>query len=290
MSFPSSTALMDSNQVRYLDFSRIPNTILELKKFASQGATFGAAYVFVTTVTHLLLHPDAYLYNYLALYGLPQSLGAALLPGLCAGLAMWGCWRLSRRLFGQVARPLIGIVLFGACCYGLDFVWTTKSTGVLDCLSVSSTLFFGTLFGLFTGSSLDPMRELFRGTDRRSLLAITSGALLRILVVFLLMESILLLTALRGLTYTGRDLVLILFSFGHLAVGAFIVFSRLNLVLLTLLSAIVNLPVASMLLIFPHSPRILNGFIFGYLILWAVFLLSRCRPKLITTDGLGALS
>lgn len=275
MSFPAVTSIAN-NGVGPLNLSGGLNsqhhTVFELKKFGSQGATFGAAYIFTTIATHLLLHPDAYLYNHLALYVLPRFVPGGLLTGSFAGLAMWVCWRLSGRRLRKTARTLIGTLMLIAGCYVADF-WTGTSTQESEWLSVCWMIFFGILFGLFTGSAFNPLLELSRGTDRRSWIASTSGLVLRVLVLFLLMESILLLIGLRGLSFTTLDLIFILVAFGYCATSTFIVFSRLKLSVLCVLALIVNLPTASLL--FPVGGAIFHFVIFGYLAVWAVFLLSR---------------
>mgnify|MGYP003575322835 FL=1 len=91
------------------------HTISELAKFASQGATFGAVYIFTTVSFYLFLNPDAYLYNFLAI-GLPRFLLGALLAGLISGILMWVSWRLSKRPLGKFSRAIIGILLLIACC------------------------------------------------------------------------------------------------------------------------------------------------------------------------------
>jgi hypothetical protein len=253
------------------------HTLIELGEFAAQGATFGAIYIFITAVFYLGLHPDAYLFNYLAISGLPRLLLAALVIGLCAGLTMWGCWRLCKRRLGRISRACIGILLLIVAYFATAFLWPSNSTEPeeLTWLTVGWTLFFGSLFGLFTGSSLNPIRALSRGTDRRSLLAITSGVVLRLVVVFLLMESILLLIGLRGLSYTRRDLFFILLAFGHCSLSALLVFSRSRLILLCVLAFIVNLPTASLFFLLPASVAVFRYIILAYLACWAVYLVSR---------------
>lgn len=129
------------------------------------------------------------------------------------------------------------------------------------------------------GSNLRPWRTLIYGVGghdkRTTIMAAVTGILLRLLVVFLSMESILLLICILHSNFLQSDLYFALFAVGHCTLAAIISFRRFKFVTLAALSLII---ISSLMLVFKFSDRmhwIVFYIILGYLALWIAFLLTR---------------
>ena len=135
------------------------------------------------------------------------------------------------------------------------------------------------VFSMVIGSNLRPWPTLIYGVGGRdngsTMMAVVTGILLRMLVVFLSMESILMLICILHENFLQRDLYFALLAVGHCTLAAIISFGRFKFVTLATLTLII---ISSLMLVFKFSDRmhwIVFSIILGYLALWIAFLLTR---------------
>ena len=261
-----------------------PSARLPFGRLVSQGMAVSVVIAFLIVLTYILSHPSSG-YNFFFIYLLPFYLAAAVVFGAIVGLIIWGCSRLAQRQLQPGARTAIAVVVLGVLIGvywwnlplspdGYQFT-TTDFFGVL-----TVSLIIGALFGGIIGSRLQPWRELVRGINSvpswsRVLTGIT-GFFLRVIVVWLLMESILILACNLQNFHQG-DVVMTALIFGHLVAAVVIVFARLRFWLLLPLALLINFPTVVFLTdVLPADEPILPGIVVSYLGVWAAFLITRC--------------
>ena len=260
-----------------------PSARLPFGRLVSQGIAVSVVVTFLIVLTYILAHPSNG-YNFFFIYLLPFYLAGAVVFGAIEGLIIWGCSRLARRQLQPGARTTIAVVVLGILI-GLywwnilsPYDYKSSTTEFFGVLTVS--LIIGGLFGGIIGSRLQPWRELVRGITSvpswsRVLTGIT-GVFLRVIVVWLLMESILIL-AYSLQRFQQRDFVISAFMFGHLVAAVVIVFARLRFWLLLPLALLINFPTVVFLTdVLPPDDPILRGIVVSYLGVWAAFLITRC--------------
>lgn len=245
--------------------------------FISQGAVIGVIIEYLLVVSSMLRRPN--FYNFLFIPALPGFLGVAMVAGISAGLVTWAFSRISGRGLGTPIRSMLG-VLSVTGVYAVVYLSVPSNPYEPESNYLEILLFIlvvGTISGMFIGSGLRPWPVLSRGMNnhKSDLVAKVSGLVLRLLIVFGLMESVVLLISTLQLNYRRADMVFTLFALGHFFTASIIVFARLKFVPLSLLAFIANVPVGSLILDFPDKTLIGFYISFGYLIVWAVFLLSR---------------
>jgi hypothetical protein len=261
-----------------------PSARLPFGRLVSQGIAVSVVLTFLIVLTYILLHPRNG-YNFFFIYLLPFYLAVAVVFGALEGLIIWGCSRLARRQLQPGARTTIAVVVLGVLIgvywwnippspYG----YKSSTTDFFGVLTVS--LIIGGLFGGLIGSRLQPWRALVRGINSvpawsRVLTGIT-GFFLRVIVVWLLMESILIL-ACNLQNFHQRDVVMTALMLGHLVAAVVIVFARLRFWLLLPLALLINFPTVVFLTdVLPPDELILQGIVVSYLGVWAAFLITRC--------------
>jgi len=266
-------------------YTREPSAPLPLGRLGSQGMAVGAVISFLIVLTFILSYPSNW-YNFIFIYGLPFYLVIAVVFGAIEGLIIWACSRLARRQLQPGARTTIAVVVLGVL---IGVYWWNLPPSLYGYKSTTSDFFgvltvsliIGALFGGIIGSRLQPWRQLVRGIKSvpawsRVLTGVT-GLCLRVMVVWLLMESILSL-AVSLQNFHQRDFVMVTLIFGHLVAAVIVVFARLRFWLLLPLALLINFPTVFFLTdVLPGDEPILRGIVISYLGVWAAFLITRCR-------------
>lgn len=250
------------------------------------GSFFGNV---VLVIARVLLDCDPY--NIWFIFSLPFLLAWGLATGVPAGLLIWAGTKLARGPLLAINRSLLGVLIMSLAWL---FVWLFslgKDTSPKVQLWALPVLFVpGVMIGLVTGSRLRLGRELVRGGEADAtalkILAGLTGLILRVVVVFLFLASIILvITTLQSYfleskprsEYLQTDMVWNPLIFGHAALGVVILFVRLKFSPLATLTAIAAAPVVAFLWAFPEIDEVTRIVILGYVGAWGMFLLSRSR-------------
>lgn len=261
-----------------------PSAPLTFGRLISQGMAVGAVIAFLIVLTYVLLNPSNG-YNFVFIYVLPFYLAAVMVFGAIVGLMIWACARLARRQLQPGARTAIAFVVLSVV---LGVYWWNLPPSPYSYRSNSEYLWLlpgsviiGALFGGVIGSRLQPWRELARGINTvpawsRILTGIT-GVFLRVVVIWLLMESIVTLVySLQNINQ--RDSVIAALMFGHSVAAVVLVFARLRFSLLLALALLINSSTVVFLTdVLPVDEPIMRAIVVGYLGAWAAFLIARCR-------------
>jgi hypothetical protein len=244
-------------------------------RFLSQGVAAGAIIYFLVELFILLQAPH---WKSFFVFLLPLFLVWGMLVGLCVGLVIWASTRLAGQGLNVVVRSALGIVavaIFAAGFYslltalGVNWDWSDSSTNGVY-------LGVGVAYGLVTGSRLQPWREFVRGSEEAKSRVLTgiTGLVLRVLIVWGLLESILSVCALLQDSEERYPAVIALCYF---AAASMIVFARMKFWLLLPLALLVNLPVAWLIeVMLKNELPVYRYLTFSYLGIWAAFLLARC--------------
>jgi len=247
-------------------------------RFLSQGAAGGAFVSFLFPLTIVLSQPDTW--NILIIFFLPFFLAIGIIFGLFDGFLVWVCSRLARRPLNAMTRVLIGLVLL-AILAGVWYVISTVSSKnqnlTFEAYLYGEIVFLTVGCALAPGSGLQPWRELVRGAKfGPRLLAGITGLLLRVVVVFFLMESILAAICVLQQPQPG-ELTFVMITLAHFLAASIIVFARMKFWLLVPLALVVNLPI--IYAIKTEFSLVTEPVFFyisiSYLALWAAFLLTR---------------
>lgn len=259
--------------------SQIPG----IGRFLTQGMAAGVFVFFVLPLLYTLYNFGRSFNSFIILL-LPIYLAIGMSLGLVQGLVIWACTRLARHNLDKGSRAAIGVLVMATVIgvgYLLNPSQPRNETADLEYYLAFGgvNIFIGVTYGLFTGSRLQPWRELVRGAEwlpRQSrLLTGFTGLLLRVVIIFSLMESILLvIDTLRS--DSQNDLLLFGIAFGHFIAASVIVFARLKYWLLVPLAIILNLPVVVLITdVLTHADLFWWYVAVSYLGLWAAFLLTR---------------
>ena len=220
-----------------------------------------------------------------------------IVMGTPVGLFMWVFTKLGGQVPSRTFRVTITFLLLAIICFA--WVLLTYNT-VLTSYEQGWVLLWicvpGITIGLLTGSTLRPGRELIRGGDATLLLprilAAVSGVALRLFVVLLCKASVLALISLIVLEYYKKpiqeppDYQWIPVTFVHCTFAVFVLFARSKIELLTFLTALMNVPFVASFWMYRDMPQELRYLMIGYLVAWALFLVSRWRQ---TDVALGVL-
>ena len=243
--------------------------------FLSQGVAAGAIIYFLIVLFIIL---DAPYYKLCFVFLLPFFLVWGMLVGLCVGLIIWASTRLAGRRLNFAVRGALGIVavaIFAAAFYllltalNVNWHWSDSFTNAVY-------LAIGVPYGFVTGSTLQPWRELVRGSDatKSRLLPGTTGVVLRVLLIWGLLESILSVCALLQDVEQRYLAVIALCQF---LIASVIVFVRMKFWLLLPLALLINLPAAWLIaVILKNELTVYRYLTFSYLAIWAAFLVARC--------------
>lgn len=253
----------------------------------TRGAAVSITMMFLLIVVEMFLRPN--FYNFLFVRALPVFLGEGLLFGLLEGVVIWSFGKIVGHRLGLVVRGVLGLAVLETAQLSqwllLSFLYPQQqpppdSTTVYWIIHLTFFV-FGVLIGLVTGSRLQLWRALVRGTElrgeRSSLLPGITGFLLRVIVTFFFMESVVALVSLFSINYQQRDLVSMLIAVGHFAASLVVVFTRLRFWQLLPLAVLVNVPVVALLTKLKPELWLERHVILAYLAVWLAFLITRSQ-------------
>jgi hypothetical protein len=220
----------------------------------------------------------------------PFLMMSGLATGAVAGLLIWaGTKEADGPLLG-ITRTLLGVLVMGLAWFALWYFLFREditSEALLWMLAVVGVS--GLSIGLVTGSRLRLWRELVRGGETKELalriLAGLVGLVLRSVVVFLFLAYLIIAIASVQSYFFGRQpkfadeitsMVWYLVFMGHFATGTIILFARVRFWPLVLLTVISIAPVVASLWMVEMTPEE-RYIVTGYLVAWAMFLVTRWR-------------
>jgi hypothetical protein len=207
-------------------------------------------------------------------------LGPAI--GTLAGLLIWTGGKIARRSLSATLRTVIGGWIVAVTCVVLALSLSWKPTIEAQLWLVASIIVPGLGIGLFTNSRLRVWPEFVRQGEavRRAprILAGLTGLVLRPIVVFFFMNSLIILLArLQSSNSDEAAWPWPALIFSHCAASLLVLFSRRKTSDLFLLALIANAPIAAALIQFRVSMPNLEYVALPYLGVWAMFLLTRWR-------------
>jgi hypothetical protein len=220
----------------------------------------------------------------------PFLMMSGLATGAVAGLLIWaGTKEADGPLLG-ITRTLLGVLVMGLAWFALWYFLFREditSEALLWMLAVVGVS--GLSIGLLTGTRLRLWRELVRGGETKELalriLAGLVGLVLRSVVVFLFLAYLIIAIASVQSYFFGRQpkfadeirsMIWYLVFMGHFATGTIILFARVRFWPLVLLTVISIAPVVASLWMVEMTPEE-RYIVTGYLVAWAMFLVTRWR-------------
>ena len=270
------------SQSVFVENSRPPG----IGTFLSQGAAAGAIVYFFLPLIMVLLRPagtwDLWFVVFLAIFEL-----MGMVIGVIEALIVWVCTKIDGGNLTPVIRAAIptGIaVLIAAGIYYRNVAssqYYIPSTLYTDVLIIAVYLVPPlVIIGFVTGSRLRPWRALTRGSEVTSSRMFTgiTGVILRSLIVFGVMNSIIALGSILMAEFRRPDLIFAVIAFVHFVTAGVIVFARLRFWILVQLALIINFPVVLLITeVLNNEPAEMRYAPLGYLAIWAAFLLARWR-------------
>jgi len=251
-------------------------------RFLSQGFAVGVFVSFLFPVIGMLAHPENG-YNFLLISWLPIILAIGMGIGLFEGVALWACSYIAGHRPHALARSASGIVVLGLLLVTFNYLYLDHQDNPapslrawLPFLAFYCTV--GVVFGLVGGSKFSPVSELLRGTTPPRWLVLNgiTGFLLRVLIIYAMMESTLILIVLTQAEGHKRALGFAAIAFSHCIAATVILFTRMPFWLLLLLALLINFPVALLITdVLTKEQALERNIIITYLTLWAAFLLCR---------------
>jgi len=251
-------------------------------RFLTQGIVVGAFVSFVFTVIAMLAHPENG-YNFLLIAWLPYILATGMGFGVFEGVLIWACSYIAGRRLHPLPRAGLGIVVLGILI--VIFNYFNSDAPVNHEASIKDWLRFiafygaiGAVFGLVSGSKFSPVSELLRGTTPSRWLVLNgiTGFLLRVFMIYAMMESTLLLIWMTQLERPQHGFIFAAIALSHCIAAIVILFTRMPFWLLLLSALLINFPVAALITDVLTKEQILGrNLIIAYLALWSTFLLCR---------------
>jgi len=232
---------------------------------------------FLLIVARMLLVPNPR--NGLLIFSLAALPVFAVPAGLVVGLFVWAGMELEGTRLNTASRSLIGVIMMalGGLALTLFFGWELPPPE-LQFWVLAMVIAPGIGMGVVTGSRLRLWHELVRKGDRvgpvLGVLAVLSGAVLRLLVPFLFMGSVIALIGIaqaRGSQEIG--FVWWVLACAHFATASVLLFVRLKTDVLLPLAVFASSSLIAVVLRFGWLEYV--GI--GYFAMWAVFLLTRWR-------------
>lgn len=252
--------------------------------FLLQGAMVGGLLGFLSLVVGMLSHPDNGYNFFLMFYLIPFVLSGMVL-GAFEGSIIWGCTHVAARRLHIILRGFIGLVVHAGVMTLMTVVLAEhfvpeKDPSTADYLvAIGYYIGFGVVFGLVVGSRFEPWYELFRGTPTASSVRVEtglSGFILRVVVIFGFMESVLNLIWQQQRNEVSSEQTIAVIAVIHFILAGVLVFARMPTWLLVQLALLVNFPIVlfitDVLTTNDTGMRILSIF---YLTIWFVFLVTR---------------
>jgi hypothetical protein len=251
-------------------------------RFLTQGIVVGAFVSFVFTVIAMLAHPENG-YNFLLIAWLPYILATGMGFGVFEGVLIWACSYIAGRRLHPLPRAGLGIVVLAILI--VIFNYFNSDAPVNHDAYIKDWLRFiafygaiGAVFGLVSGSKFSPMSELLRGTTPPRWLVLNgiTGFLLRVFMIYAMMESTLLLIWMTQLERPQHGFIFAAIALSHCIAAIVILFTRMPFWLLLLSALLINFPVAALITDVLTNEQILErNLIIAYLALWSTFLLCR---------------
>ena len=246
----------------------------------SQGMVVGAFVSFLWPVIGMLSYPKNG-YNFLLISWLPVFLAIGMGFGLFEGGLIWACSYIAGHRLNVLARAGGGIVILAILLVVYTYFlpdqpgnYEASLRDWLIFIAVYSAV--GVVFGLVSGSKFNPVSELLRGTTPPRWLALNgiTGFLLRVLVIYTTMDSILILIYMMQGERDQHGSIFAAIAVCHCIAASVILFTRMPFWLLLLLALLINFPVV-VLITDVLTNEIARNAVIVYLALWAAFLLCR---------------
>jgi hypothetical protein len=226
-------------------------------------------------------------YNGFVVLRMPFVMVCGLAAGPVVGLLIWMFSRLARGPLHVINRSSIAILVSALGWFAI-WLWVFGDTPTPEAQLwlLEAIVIPGIVMGLVTGSRLRLWRELVRRGEASgkvlTVLAGFTGAILRVPIVLLFMTSLLVLISelqvdYRLNEYSPASLVPIVLTFTHFALGAVVLFVRVRFSVLALLTAVAVSPLIVSLTTATQVQRETYYIFFGYVAVWAMFLLTRWR-------------
>ena len=231
----------------------------------------------VLLVIRLLLDPDPH--KFVVAVVLPIVLAVGMGVGVVAGLAIFAC---AQRWLHWIERSLIALFILFIGFFSITFalIWQTRGLDQ-DIWMLGFMLFAGLAAGVITGSNLRrALRDQGEPVAPKPVVAAAiTGLMLRMAVIILFIESVVGLFYMDQASYefVPEDTLWTLILFTHFAFALVVVFVRLKFWVLLPLTMIVTSPIVAIPFRFPEIAPPVLYLIIGYLALWKLFVLSRCR-------------
>ena len=267
------------SQTVFVDKAQPPG----IGRLLSQGAAAGAIFYFLFTLMMVLSRPsNGYNLVFIGLLAILIALGIGM--GMIEGLVVWIATRIAGRNLHPLIRAAIPTGIIFVIAVGNYF--RVKSSyeyydpELLDLLLILVFLIPVAITGFVTGSRLQPWRALTRGSEvtRSRVFPGLAGLILRSLVLFGLMNSLIALACALQAEFRRTDLVFTVIALAHFIAATMIVFTRIKLWLLFQLALIINFPVVLLITeVLKSEPPALRYAPLIYLGVWAAFLLARWR-------------
>jgi hypothetical protein len=251
----------------------------------SQGITVGVLLSFVSPVSNMLMQlPNGYNFFFMAF--LPLYLGGGMLFGAFQGIVIWACTQIDGHRLNVLVRVCLSLGVLGAFIAAYSYLYDTRSpyygeVSYLNCLAgFGIYMAYGLIFGVVTGSKFQPGYELVRGmtsSPRRSVLTGITGLILRLVVVFALMESILNFVYVQQNGYSKPiDCTIALVAVIHFVAATVVVFARMPFWILVQVALLINFPIIVFITeVVTANDAALRQLSIVYLVLWAAFVFSR---------------
>jgi len=253
-----------------------------LGRFLSQGIVVGAFASFLFPVLAMLVDRKNG-YNFLLISWLPFILATGMAFGLFEGLFLWAFSYIAGHRLNALARVAVGIVVIAMLIVTFDYFYSDRpiihNGSSQDWLFLIAFYFpVGVVFGLVSGSKFNPVSELLRGTTPPRWLALNgiTGFLLRVLVIYATMNSILIVIWTMQRERYQREYIFAAIALSHCIAATVILFTRMPFWRLLLLALLINFPVATLITDVFTEEQFANRYsIIAYLTLWTAFLLCR---------------
>lgn len=253
-----------------------------LGRCLSQGAAVGALLGFTWPVHAMFSDPENG-YNFLLATWLPLFLFAGMAFGVIEGVLIWAVSYLTGHRLHAVIRVVLAVVILALLLLLIFYIYFEPLPPNLPLVRTYVFTFggyvaYGVAFGLAIGSRFRPVDELIRGATppRRPAMSGITGLLLRLFVLFALMEEIMFFIWVLQRDFQPRDFGFAIVGLVHFAVATALLFVRMPFWLLLPLALIINLPVAAfytdVLIEADVGARVVT---LNYLGLWGAFLLCR---------------
>ena len=222
-------------------------------------------------------------FDYIVFFPLVLTWG--VFAGLVEGLVIWLCTRVAGHNLQWFTRALIGALVPAIPYFLMLALALPNSYGPLNLTPYVIAFIIpgaiGAILGLFTGSRLDAWSELVRGVDsvphNAWFLTGLTGFVLRLAIIFFLMESILAITVVLQSENLGIDSVSFVLLLLHFGAAFLIVFARLTFWKVLPLAIIINFTLAAYMVdLLKVVPVVFFYLYVGYLSAWGLFLISRC--------------